>query len=418
MDLRKMSGLNGFEQAVKEALEPYEVPYNSADWSQLERALDGRSDDVARVSRSGLYALLLGGSIAAASSFFVLLSPDAVPVGSSLATIKAFEPHTPTLPEDQGAQELADEEANALHAAVVTTATTTTKVGTGTATPGAQDPRFSVPPTPERVVPVHPMSNEPLVKTSITEGCPGSVIDFEAENLSEKGMYLWNFGDGSFSNKPKPSHMFSKAGNFEVMLSHSTSEGGSIRNEAVADRIVIHEAPEASFNVLKQEYDNTVPSVHFENRSLGGHSYLWDFGDGATSTVAHPDHVYKKAGTYAVSLTVVNGKGCEDRIERSVRIDADYDLFAPKVFSPNGDGVDDLFIPEALKTLGVKFQLSIFEPKSGTLMYETTDPQRPWNGRVGNKGDVSPAGDYVWMVEMKDGEKLGGTYNGSVSLVR
>ena len=51
-------------------------------------------------------------------------------------------------------------------------------------------------------------------------------------------------------------------------------------------------------------------------------------------------------------------------------------------------------------------------------MFETSDAQRPWNGRVGNKAEPSPAGDYVWMVEMKDGEKLGGTYNGSIQLVR
>jgi hypothetical protein len=37
---------------------------------------------------------------------------------------------------------------------------------------------------------------------------------------------------------------------------------------------------------------------------------------------------------------------------------------------------------------------------------------------VGNKGSLCPAGEYVWMVEMKDGEKLGGTYTGKVNLLR
>lgn len=414
-----MSGLNGFEQAVKDALEPYEVPYNSADWSQLERALDGRSD-VARVSRSGLYALLLGGSMAAASSFFVLTAPETAPAGqlagsagSSTLVVNEVAP----LHESSAvvSTELVDNAAVVTPRIVEATPNTTTE-----ATTSRQVSKVSitVPPSNERPAPTHPMSNEPLVRPSITEGCPGAVIDFEAENLAEEGMYLWNFGDGSFSNKPKPSHLFSKPGSFEVMLSHSTSGGGNIRNKAVADRIVIHEAPEASFNILKQEYDNTVPSVHFENRSLSGQRYSWDFGDGGSSTVAHPDHVYKKAGVYTVSLTVINGKGCEDRTERTVRIDADYDLMAPKTFSPNGDGVEDVFIPEALKSLGVKFQLSVFESKTGVLVYETTDAQRPWNGRVSNKAENSPPGDYVWMVEMKDGEKLGGTYNGSIRLVR
>lgn len=416
--------LNGFEQTVKDALEPYEVPYNSADWSQLERALDGRGD-VARVSRSGLYALLLGGSLAAASSLFVLISPDAAPAQTGIAAISAPEnthlvvPETALTVSNEADEALLTDTALPSNAVAATSTTSTTpptpKKPTGTEVAEVAAVLTSVNNTK---VPVHPMSNEPLVRPSISEGCPGSVIDFEAENLSGEGMYLWNFGDGSFSNKPTPSHTFTKAGSFEVMLSHSTSGGGSIRNKAVADRIVIHEAPEAAFNVLKQEYENTIPSIHFENRSLGGSKYLWEFGDGTTSTVAHPDHIYKKAGNYTVSLTVVNGKGCENRTERTVRIAADYDLMAPKTFSPNGDGVEDVFIPEALKTLGVKFQLSVFESKTGVLVYETTDPTRPWNGKFQNRGDASPQGDYVWMVEMKDGEKLGGTYNGSIRLVR
>ena len=81
-----MSGPTGFEKAVKEALEPYEVPYNSADWGHLERALDGRSDDVARVSRSGLYALLIGGSLAAVSSFLILTTPNVPAAGEPMST--------------------------------------------------------------------------------------------------------------------------------------------------------------------------------------------------------------------------------------------------------------------------------------------------------------------------------------------
>ena len=412
-----MSGPTGFEKAVKEALEPYEVPYNSADWGHLERALDGRTDDVARVSRSGLYALLIGGSLAAVSSFLILTTPNVPAAGEPMSTSIA-----PTMMASNGTTDAKEVE-------VVSQETAPTVALTPVETPAKPEIKEKVTTAAEantiaastatmKPTPTHPMNSEPVVKPSITEGCPGSVIDFEAENVSGEGMYLWNFGDGSFSNKPKPSHVFSKSGSFEVMLSHSTSDGGGIRNKAVADRIVIHEAPEASFNVLKQEYDNTIPSIHFENRSLGGRSYRWDFGDGGTSTVAHPDHIYKKAGVYTVSLAVLNGNGCEDRAERTVRIENDYNLEAPGTFSPNGDGTDDVFIPEALKTLGVRFVLSVMESKTGVVVYETNDPQRPWNGKVANKGDSCPQGEYVWMVEMKDGEKLGGTYTGSIQLVR
>lgn len=423
MDDRNMSGLNGFERTIKDALEPYEVPYNSADWSQLERALNGRAEG-AHVSRSGLFALLLGGSMAAFTSIYLLVTPG--PEAGSKANGMGSTGSTRTVENTTASiTHLPQVEIPAAPVIIpVEPPVTTMKVvAAGGGTSPASSPARAVRPettqNPMRGdVPAHPMSREPHVKPSVTEGCPGTVIDFAAENLSEEGMYLWNFGDGSFSNKPTPKHVFAKSGSFEVMLSHSTPGAGSIRNKAAADRIIIHEAPEADFNILRQEYENTVPSVHFENRSLGGQSYSWDFGDGTTSTVAHPDHVYKKAGAHTVTLLVRNANGCEDRMEQVIRIDSDYNLMATRSFSPNGDGVDDLFIPEALKTLGAKFHLSIFESKTGALVYETNDPQRPWNGRLNNRGEASATGDYVWMVEMKDGDKLGGTYNGSIQLVR
>ncbi len=418
-----MNGLNPFERSIKDSLEPYEVPYNSADWAQLERSLDQGSGS-GRVNRSGLYALLIGGGIAAISTVFVLTAPvpsrGSALAGNETVTLVAEDVKSPILIASQERSTVAPSAGDLKEQPSSTTRptrpltneqegsniTTTSKIVAQTiATPA--------------IPAINPSgSTGPLVRSSITQVCPGTLIEFAAENLPDEGIYLWNFGDGSFSNKPTPNHAFSKSGSFEVMLSHSSRGGGNIHNKPAGDRIIIFEAPEASFNALKQEYDNTVPSVHFENRSLGGKVYEWDFGDGSTSTVAHPDHVYKKGGLYHISLTVTNSNGCVDRTERSVRIDSDYDLFAPKTFSPNGDGVDDIFMPEALKTLGVKFHLSIFEAGTGQLVYETSDPQRPWNGRMNNRGEACVSGDYVWMVEMKDGEKLGGTYNGSLDLMR
>jgi len=417
-----MNGLNEFERSVKDALEPFEVPYNSADWAQLEQKLDqGKGEG--RVSRSGLYALLLGGSLAAASSLVVLVRPTAMDQVTTASAVMMSGADVAELTQPP-AQPLTNTPAEAPAEVATTPAVTTNVLAKGKLvnerTAGS---KIASIPTRAPVLPAaKPEAGSapegPSVRSNVTEGCPGTLVEFAAENVSAGGIYLWNFGDGSFSNKPKPNHAFSKSGSFQVMLSHSSMDGGSIQNKPAMDRIVIHEAPEASFNTLKQEYENTVPSIHFENRSLGGKSYQWEFGDGATSVVAHPDHVFKKEGLYHVSLTVTNANGCVDRTERTVRITSDYDLLAPSAFSPNADATDDVFMPEALKTLGVKFHLSIFDEKSGAVVYETSDAQRPWNGKVSNRGETCAAGRYVWMVEMKDGEKLGGTYNGTVELGR
>ncbi|MEZ4756403.1 MAG: PKD domain-containing protein [Flavobacteriales bacterium] len=424
-----MNAHDAFERAVKGTLEPFEVPYNSADWAQLEERLD-KSGVASGRKPWGLLALLLGGSAIVVTT--VLLTTAGPSDGGTVAEVTEAPAPAPIgapEPEAQPAAILAEattEEASeqmttdtdvAKAAAVVQPprtadkASSNGKVGAPSAPPDEPVATAVPPTTAER-------SDQVSIRASISEGCPGTSIDFAAENLPAEGIYLWNFGDGSFSNKARPSHVFSKAGTFEVMLSHSSVGGSSVKNKPAADRIVIHELPNATFSFLKQEYENSVPSVHFENRSQGAVSYHWDFGDGNTSTVPHPDHIYKKAGEHTVVLTVTNAQGCTDRTERKVRIASDYNLLAPNTFSPNGDGVDDLFIPEALKGLGVRFKLSVHDPRSGQLVYETSDATRPWNGRIGNKGEPCTPGDYVWMVEMKDGEKLGGTYNGTVGLLR
>ena len=410
-----MNAHDAFERSLKKALEPYEVPYNSADWSQLEARMD-KAQPAAWRSSLGLYALLLGGTVALGTTIFLLTTTMNTDGGT--AQIGSDTAVQPAATADLASTPIRNVEADVMEPTSVLSQATETLVSSAPEAP-AGGKRTPHPPA-ETSTPViaETLNKEVSIRPSISEGCPGTAITFAVNNMPDEGIYLWNFGDGSFSNQSRPSHVFSKAGTFDVMLSHSSIGGGTIQNKPASDRIVIHEIPEASFKFLKQEYDNTVPSVHFENRSQGAVSYHWDFADGQTSDIAHPDHIFKKAGDHTVVLTVTNAQGCTDRSERTIHIDADYNLLATKTFSPNGDGVDDVFIPEALRTLGVRFKLSIHDPRTGQLVYETADVQRPWNGRIANKGEWCNSGDYVWMVEMKDGEKLGGTYNGTIALLR
>ncbi|MEZ4953195.1 MAG: PKD domain-containing protein [Saprospiraceae bacterium] len=59
--------------------------------------------------------------------------------------------------------------------------------------------------------------------------------------------------------------------------------------------------PTASFSIVNNGVTAGTP-VSFTNQSTGASSYLWDFGDGATSTAVNPSHVYSSAGAYTVKL--------------------------------------------------------------------------------------------------------------------
>lgn len=434
----RVNDMDPFEQQLKKSLEHYAVPYNSADWSQMERALSSgvRGWGHGRALMAGL--LVAGGLLIGGTAYFLGRDTGAPnpsgantstgsPASAPAATVQqaASEPAWPsgTQPGSGDLEPRAD-----LHPANAMASTKGTgerssneKSGRTGKIPhaGGSMPSTTAPAAAQAV----PSGNgsgagASLFRTSVHEACPGSPVDFTVEHMPEDGIYLWNFGDGSFSNKPNPQHTFTKPGSYQVMLSMSNTGMGSIHNKPSSDMIVIHEAPAASFNVVKQEYPGLLPSVHFENRSLGAKSYQWDLGDGTMSTEAHPDHIYKAKGVYKVELTVTNETGCEDRKMKEVRIDKDFNLGAATSFSPNGDGMDETFMPQALPTLTSKFQLAIYDP-AGILVYSTTDASHPWCGRMNNdQGAACAPGDYVWVVDVSGGRQAPETFTGKVKLVR
>ena len=418
--------MDAFEKRIKDSLEEFEVPYNSADWAQLQRSLTGGTNG--RWGSTGLYLLLLTGGLAigAGSYWFLRNEPIAaigkeVPTSSGPRVNAQIEPTAPEGVSVTGAQASAKIQkadiasTSGQHATQPTSNTNVQPIKESAADRTGEVMTGEV----KKATSSNDRPNDLAFRASATEGCPGTSIEFAVNSMPENAIYLWNFGDGSFSNQSDPDHTFAKSGKFEVMLSLSNTGGGNIQSKPSSDLIVIHEAPQATFTTMKMEYEGHIPSVHFENRSQGGRSYHWDFGDGTTSAIAHPDHVFLKKGVYPVELTVTNEKGCVDKQEREIRIDRDYNLDAPASFSPNGDGQDDLFMPDALRTLGVRFQLAVHDANTGRKVYETSDATKPWTGRVDNRNEACPTGDYVWMAQIKEGAHLGEvTFNGKVSLVR
>lgn len=127
--------------------------------------------------------------------------------------------------------------------------------------------------------------------------------------------YEWNFGDDNFSTEVSPSHSYNLAGNYTVTLIVRNNEGCSSSFSTV---VTVNPEPVAKFSF------NTVclgSFTQFTNESQiqnGDFSYHWDFGEGNTSIVAHPQHEYSLSGSYTVKLTVTSGEGCVDEVEKVV----------------------------------------------------------------------------------------------------
>ncbi|PZR27130.1 MAG: hypothetical protein DI535_12005 [Citrobacter freundii] len=191
-----------------------------------------------------------------------------------------------------------------------------------------------------------------------TEACAASPIFFT--NLSVNyTQLLWDFGDNSGSFDINPSHTYNDTGYFNVQLI-ATNFGCT---DTAVQAGYIHIIPPISRFTADFNCSNRF-QFSFTDESILPQSWLWDFGDGTTSTVQNPTHIYAALGTYTVFLTVTNGN-CSHTSQRTItmsRQSPDFTVssntvckgtqvsFTPINFNPNittavywnfGDGVEE-----------------------------------------------------------------------------
>jgi len=143
---------------------------------------------------------------------------------------------------------------------------------------------------------------------NVTTGPAPLAVQFTDTSTGNPTSWLWNFGDGATSTAQNPIHTYTTPGTYTVSLT-ATNAGGS-STETKIDYITVGQpAPVATFTANV----TTGPAplaVQFTDTSTGNPtSWLWSFGDGATSTAQNPIHTYTTPGTYTVSLTATNAGG-------------------------------------------------------------------------------------------------------------
>ncbi|MCF8381761.1 MAG: PKD domain-containing protein [Bacteroidales bacterium] len=145
--------------------------------------------------------------------------------------------------------------------------------------------------------------------------CPGDIVDFQ---IAGGASYVWDFGDGSpTSTLQFPDHSYSNPGTYNAFVTATNSCG---RVDVINTTVTIssENIPQASFYVENFNISrmDTVWFNPFSYDTYGGitdnNNYFWEFGDGKTSAMRDPFHVYTEAGKYKVKLSVSNNCGTSD----------------------------------------------------------------------------------------------------------
>jgi gliding motility-associated-like protein len=146
------------------------------------------------------------------------------------------------------------------------------------------------------------------------------------------------------------------------------------------------------------------------NQSEGARQYLWQLGDGRTREAADPSPLsYPEPGRYRITLTAENERGCQDTAQHTLRVRPAAHVQVPNVFSPNGDGVNDVFQPEVQHIGGYRL---VITDRWGRQHFQSDAPQEGWPARE------APEGVYFYTLRYQTLEGDWQTRTGTVTLVR
>jgi hypothetical protein len=250
---------------------------------------------------------------------------------------------------------------------------------------------------------------------STKKACVGVEVDFSLMGLDEKMILLWDFGDGSFSNEPFPSHIYDEKGVFDVTLSVRSPNDGAIVTRTIKNLIEVHPQPEAKLKwTLPRIVTNGYLEVQLTDETEATNASTWlidgDIAEGGAVEFNVP-------GNYNLNLFASNKFGCQDDASGKIELGNRTDLKAPARFSPDGDGRYDHFMPFGLHDLVDTWELVISD-ESGKEIYATTDYNSPWNGLDFN-GELADNGSlFYWTVICLDHIGVQRLYNDVVRVER
>jgi gliding motility-associated-like protein len=231
-------------------------------------------------------------------------------------------------------------------------------------------------------------------------GCIPVTATFTDNTGLAGSTVTWSMSDGFISTSTgSVTHTFNSVGCFDVTLQVTSAQGCT--SSATQNSIVcVSGIPVAEFTWSPENASILDPTVNFINGSNGATIFNWDFDGLGTSTLTNPSFVFPNTepGTYPVCLAVENSAGCVDTVCHDVIIYDEFIVYVPNSFTPDNDGVNDVFLPIVNGHDPLSYQLLVFN-RWGELIFETQHSENGWDGTY--KTVMSKEDTYVWKIKVK-----------------
>lgn len=417
---------NKFDDKIKEALENFEMPYDAGAWAQLEQQLPASTPPPAS---NGFWKIAAAIAVIGGIGTAIWLTSDK---DSEVAEERnqpenVYEQHQEAIVEPKQLDEVetevveTTEENQTVEEKTVETAQleATTEE---TAKTKVDETVMSLPEVAEeetrkleedvKVVPTVP-EQTPLIVDFIASNataCVGQDVSFINQSKANGAILTWDFGDGITSSETNPTHAYMIAGTYKVSLS---AEGKLDKTRSMT--IKVNPAPSPVMSTERKLDGYAIPLYEFSTATQPTERAIWSVSDGSTLVGNSGAHLFREAGEHTVKLTVTNSFGCSNAVQTKISTDK-FNLLAPEAFTPNGDGINETFIPEALPEMGIEFEMTIQNPRTGEVVYRTGNAMEPWNGKLNNANHKMEPGVYVWTVVIKENVLKNKVFNGKINL--
>lgn len=150
--------------------------------------------------------------------------------------------------------------------------------------------------------------------------CEGNTVSLKNNTVLDSGIiskYLWKFGNGDTSSNSNPVYKYQSPGNYTITLYATTYNSCT---DSISKSITVYPRAEVKFSAQDNCANEPLNFTNSTSISHGKVNYLWNFGDGTTSTDSLPTKAFSTAGIYDITLYVTSNFGCTDSASQTITI--------------------------------------------------------------------------------------------------
>ncbi len=260
---------------------------------------------------------------------------------------------------------------------------------------------------------INPVPDDGLEITPST--CLGN--DVEIKGPAGMAFYEIVVNDSDTLINQRNTYTASDTGEYIVRLYTETTDG-CLKYDTSGFEIIPLPKAEFSFDSTKFYRVRENAEVLFTNESSFASNYLWFTLDAESNDVDFL-HEFTQPGTHRIDLVAYNSLGCADSTFAMIDIAPDNPVMAPNSFTPNGDGLNDVW-EILLPSYVDEFDIWVYN-RWGNLVWESHDvSQNKWDGKDKTSGTFVPQGVYVYRIYIAAPENeldFKEEYNGTVNVI-